>query len=54
MPIHTWRYNIGGGDITLSPFTCQVKFQQRKASDPQSTPLRSTNHREELMSRGYC
>ena len=20
-----WRYNIGGGGITVSPFTCQVK-----------------------------
>ena len=54
--VAAWRYNIGGGDITVSPFTCQVKSnfskKKKKDFDPQSTPLRSTNHREEIMSRG--
>ena len=44
-----WRYNMGGGGITVSPFTCQVKSTSKEngALTPNVPP--STNHREELM-----
>ena len=35
-----WRYNIGGGGITVSPFTCQVKstFKENRALTPNVPP----------------
>ena len=48
------RYNIGGGGITVSPFTCQVKSTLKKTGLwPPMYPLTSTNHREEMMIRLY-
>ena len=36
----SWRYNIGGGGITVSPFTYQVKstFKENRALTPSVPP----------------
>ena len=38
--VRPWRYNLGGGGITVSPFTCQVKstFKENSALTPNVPP----------------
>ena len=50
-----WRYNIRRRRYRSIPLhlSSEINFQQKRGSYLQSTPLRSANHREELMIKWY-